>query len=402
MKPEGSATVTSNYKIKNIILGVVLCLALLPLAALANDSQPANSGWSLVPENTNNTRPIYTLNPMPTTTGRVETTRSQVPLDFLSAGTTPLFFELQSSQFSPPSSLNNAGQLSFAGALAWQPLDQIVMALGLSNSIFDNNDNSANHFQQISNISCESALLEPGVYHASNCRFTDGGEIGGQLISRFTSLGATWSPNISARTIASLQLDYFQQQTAAAGGFAVPNLFNAGSNQLTNNRGLLPVASMEAGTTLEGVGVNLALGINHDSMGKLQLGLQLSRINHVEVDKPATNYGFNNSPQTALQLTPIAPYNTATVSFDWGRGSFSGGVQGFYREPLTLYNQQNTDGLAGFDIYFSWNTPWNANLSIGTSTIIDAGNTNKLTNDSSDPFETIYGRVPYVRYQQDL
>ncbi len=391
----------SSNKTRIKLLVALLCLAIFSLSAQANDTRPTASGWSLLPENTGSTKPTYTLNPLPISASRVETTSSTSPIKLLSTNATPLFFELQSGQSMLSSGLNTAGQLTFASTLGWQPLDQLVVALGLHNSITDKTAGT-DHFQPISNIRCESALIEPGKYHASNCRFTDGGDLGGQLISRFTSLGATWAPDLSARTNTSVQVEYFQQQNQAANDVGINNYLNPTSNQLNSNRGFLTANELGDASKLEGVGVNLALGINHTSMGELQLGLQLSRINSVELNYSAANSGFNLNPQSSQANLPIAPYNTAAVNFDWRRGSFSGGVQGFYREPLTLDNQQNTEGLAGFDIYFSWHTPWNANLSIGTTSVMDASNTSKLANEGSDPFELIYGRVPYVRYQQDL
>ncbi len=390
----------NSYKTRTSFLVALLCLTIFSLGAQANDTQVATSGWSLLPENTGNTKPIYTLNPLPISAGRIETS-STTPLKLLSTNSTPLFFELQSGQSMLSSGLNTAGELTFASAIGWQPLDQLVVALGLHNSIFDKTA-GADHFQPISNIRCESALIEPGKYHASNCRFTDGGDLGGQLISRFTSLGATWAPNLSSRTNTSVQLEYFQQQNQSPNTVGMNNYFSSAGNQLNNNRGLLTAAELGESSKLEGVGVNLALGINHTSMGELQLGLQLSRINSVELNYSAAKSGFNLNPQLSQANLPIAPYNTAAVNFDWRRGSFSGGVQGFYRDPLTLDNQQNTESLTGFDIYFSWHTPWNANLSIGTTNVLNSSNTNKLANDGNDPFELIYGRVPYVRYQQDL
>ena len=396
MKFNGLAITTSSKKARTNSIGVLLCLLVFSMAAQANDVKPTSSGWSLLPENTVTNKPIYTLNPLPLSSARVENTTSTTPLKLLTANTMPLFFELQNGLLTAPAGSASTGQLSFAGTLGWQPLDQLVVALGLHNSILDR-PTGADHFQAISNIRCESALLEAGSYHASNCRFTDGSEIGGQLINRFTSLGATWAPSLSARTNTSVQLEYFQQRNSSATYVGLPNYFN-----LSGNRGLLPATLAGEQTSLDGIGVNFALGINHNSVGKVQLGLQLSRINSVEINSAATNYGFNLGSRHTLQQAPIAPYNTAAVNFDWRRGSFSGGVQGFYREPLSLYNQTGTESMAGFDIYFSWHTPWNANLSIGASSMLDTNSSHSLASDNSDPFELIYGRVPYVRYQQDL
>ena len=60
--------------------------------------------------------------------------------------------------------------------------------------------------------------------------------------------------------------------------------------------------------------------------------------------------------------------------------------------------------MTTFDVHFTWRTPWNANLSVGASNLLNAGSEDSGPKDNalSDPFESVYGRIPYVRYQQDL
>ena len=58
-----------------------------------------------------------------------------------------------------------------------------------------------------------------------------------------------------------------------------------------------------------------------------------------------------------------------------------------------------------FDLEFSWHAPRNASISVGVSNLLDTapradepGAESRL----EDPMENIYGRIPYVRYKQDL
>jgi hypothetical protein len=62
------------------------------------------------------------------------------------------------------------------------------------------------------------------------------------------------------------------------------------------------------------------------------------------------------------------------------------------------------DSLTTFDVHFTWRTPWNANLTVGASNLTNAGaeNVTSVENTPVDPLESIYGRIPYVRYKQDL
>jgi len=110
----------------------------------------------------------------------------------------------------------------------------------------------------------------------------------------------------------------------------------------------------------------------------------------------------NGSP---LRWLPAEPFTTAQMNLDWTRGDFSGGIQGFYRGDVNMGEYPTLNGLSSFDLYFTWRTPWNADLSVGASNVLNSGNDSKSEaspEQFDDPFDMIYGRVPYVRYKQDL
>jgi hypothetical protein len=135
-----------------------------------------------------------------------------------------------------------------------------------------------------------------------------------------------------------------------------------------------------------------------DSAGALQLGLQLTRV----LD---ASYQAASAYTPSLQNWTIAnPFDSAKVNLDWSKGNFSGGIQGFYREQVQFLNREELDSSTTFDVHFTWRAPWNANLSVGTSNVLNAGTEDggKTESGLQDPFESVYGRIPYVRYQQDL
>jgi hypothetical protein len=98
------------------------------------------------------------------------------------------------------------------------------------------------------------------------------------------------------------------------------------------------------------------------------------------------------------------------MNLEWSRGNFSSGIRGFYREPVNFLNRNSVSDLTTFDVHFTWKTPWNANLSVGATNVLNGGSESfNSARDSSnidvqaiDPLESIYGRIPYVRYKQDL
>jgi hypothetical protein len=149
---------------------------------------------------------------------------------------------------------------------------------------------------------------------------------------------------------------------------------------------------------ITGVNLEFQVGVSTDRAGDMVLGLQLTRV-------------LDSQSETALFAAPglqrwtlAEPMDSARLSFDWNRGAFSGGIQSYYREGARFLGAGPSDDLATFDVHFSWRAPWNASLSVGASNLLSAGDEDGAGNDGgmTDPFESVYGRIPYVRYKQDL
>jgi hypothetical protein len=147
-----------------------------------------------------------------------------------------------------------------------------------------------------------------------------------------------------------------------------------------------------------GVNLNFKVGIATDNAGDVKLGLAFTRV--LEADYRGLYAGTSD----ALSWTLAEPFNLARMNIEWSKGAFSSGIQGFYRDSVDFLDRSNVDSLTTFDVHFTWRTPWNANLSVGASNVMNAGadNSGNAENQPVDPFESIYGRIPYVRYKQDL
>jgi iron complex outermembrane receptor protein len=150
---------------------------------------------------------------------------------------------------------------------------------------------------------------------------------------------------------------------------------------------------------MTGIDLEFEVGFSTDRAGDMVLGLQLARVLDAQFENPwAPGLGAGN-------WTIAEPFDTARLSFDWNQGSFSGGVQSYYRAPVDFLGGSALDRYATFDVYFSWRAPWNASVSVGASNVMNAGKQEGASADrplNNDPFEAIYGRIPYVRYKQDL
>lgn len=259
-------------------------------------------------------------------------------------------------------------------------------------------------FHALGSIHCHDGVLDAMSYRAADCTFVD--EEGGSSM-RSIVLGAgydlsdrasasvslfqesltytqTYAPGIDARGAASF-LDPFRRGGLASGGWL--------------GEGMSTVLGAQ-GTELERRGVDLQfqVGFSTDQAGDLVLGLQLTRV----LDSGTEGVFYTNPG--ARNWTIAKAYDTARLSLDWSRGSFSGGLDSYYRSPVSFLDQGGLDPQATFDVHFTWRAPWNASVSVGASNVLGASGEDTPTTDTglADPLESIYGRIPYVRYKQDL
>ena len=307
----------------------------------------------------------------------------------------PLYFETRSQQLrlSPVE-----GLIGLSSALGWQVDETLDMALSLNTA-----NMAGGQFHALGDIHCENGVLQPGAYSATNCQFISDHPGSHQLSDHILSLGPSWRPSEQV----SINLNYFQQEVRgdisghpeSLQEFSTLNA-SALSPQVTNPFAIQPLQQLTRGqlldTRTEGINLDLKLGFTTDSSGDIQLGLSVARVTDADINL------FQLSSGNTAQWSPVSPFNTAKLDLGWSKGSFSAGIQSFYRDQVDFVSRQPLEAQTTFDVHFTWRTPWNANLSIGASNALDAGTDNNEDQNQEDPFEAIYGRVPYVRYQQDL
>jgi hypothetical protein len=258
------------------------------------------------------------------------------------------------------------------------------------------------HFQSLGSIQCMNGTLRADSYTASGCRFVNE-PLASSEQQRF-NLGTEM--NLGK---ASASFDWFTQNSAynqsgarsqgAIGGQAVMGnslISSSLGNPLLSTGGSDPLQFLNSEAS--GINLKFKVGISTDTEGDIRLGLAFTRI------FDANYQGLYSNSGDPLSWTLAEPFNSASMNLEWNRGAFSSGIQAFYREPVNFLNRNSLDGLATFDVHFTWRTPWNANLSVGASNVLNGGadTTGNTENQPVDPFESIYGRIPYVRYKQDL
>jgi len=257
-------------------------------------------------------------------------------------------------------------------------------------------------FQSLGSIQCMNGTLRADSYTASGCRFVDEPmasteqnrfHLGAQMNLGNTSTSINWFSQDSELNQSSVsRLGSPGGQAVMGNSLLSPNL----GNPLLASNGFDPLQYLNSEAS--GVNLNFKVGIATGTAGDIQVGLAFTRV--LEADYQGIYSGSNDM----LSWTLAEPFNTARMNLEWNKGSFSSGIQGYYRDSVDFLNRNSVDGLTTFDVHFTWRTPWKANLSVGASNVLNAGADNPANTENQpvDPFESIYGRIPYVRYKQDL
>ncbi len=295
-----------------------------------------------------------------------------------------------------PSLLDSSSELEALAAGFWQPggnnsfFQNAGLQLGWQLELRQENTNPLSIGQlpstPLATISCASSQLTNDSVTASGCRVTS---IEQQRISAV----ADWSPVDGLHTRLGMFRDdqnvssvpWLLDATALTN--ALPNL--AGNNRFLNE--------FDATGIQLGVSVQVSAG----ELGDLALNADLARILDYQLSSPLIQQGFPINNLSGNPAIGNSDLDVARLELDWSRGAFSGGVESIYQETPLLPGVSNGNDLTTFNVHFTWRTPWQGALSVGATNLLDT------TAGDNDPalggdLDSIYGRIPYVRYKQDL
>lgn len=380
-------------RFSNSLMAVFLCLS--PLFAMADTTTtPATPLFSLS-QNESASQPLVLL--------PLQKQYSEGNLAFDLDNSESRKLELQLSK---PITLSvNNNQLNSPTGFGSVFLDsdvsmQLTDSLDITSSLGAGRTQSS--FQPLGSIHCQNGVLDQGSFRASDCYFINQANVLKQdqiaLGLRYGKENFNTAVSMFRREASLGQkgvINYTQPVSSADLGVGM--LGSEGSTPLLPAMGANVPLNYMGGET-SGLDIEFQVGFAMDSAGDIRLGLQLTHI----IDA-SFQYSSNLAP--GLQNWTISnPFESAKMNLDWSKGNFSGGLQGYYRDQVQFLNNEALDSSTTFDVHFTWRAPWNANLSVGTTNVLGAGGGDKGKTETGlqDPFEAVYGRIPYVRYQQDL
>lgn len=217
-----------------------------------------------------------------------------------------------------------------------------------------------------------SPLLSPGAA-ACGQRFT---------LARSSTLqvGTDWTVLDNLDLDLSYGMGWFRHDTAPGPSRQPIDLFGALSNPQFPT---LLIPGLDA-TNVQNAEFSALGRWRFDGPSSVDLGASLGRM---QLYSPLGN-------------TPLTSLNQAAVTFGMRYGSFSGNVTGHLLGPADAFNANSR--WTGLDIGFSWRTPWQSTLSVGTQNLWSSGYLPNLSDPGSREVDANQARVPYVQYHQDL
>ena len=132
--------------------------------------------------------------------------------------------------------------------------------------------------------------------------------------------------------------------------------------------------------------------------GDYRINAEWTYVNEYEVDF-GDGQGYTN-PEA------FDPENRGTVTLNWALGDFGATLTWNYIDDATWENlDASVDDYSTVDVQVFYNTPWNGTVTVGARNVFDEDpptSTNIGSPFYSNYLHDVYGRVPYVRYTQDL
>ncbi len=154
------------------------------------------------------------------------------------------------------------------------------------------------------------------------------------------------------------------------------------------------------GRRTDGIDLNVDYRVQAGDFGDLRFDLLYTHIFEYQQQILETD------PFRRLQGV-FDPDTRASLSVNWSRGDFAAALNGSYVTDTSLSDDSaSLDDWTTWDLQVSWTTPWDGKVAVGARNLFDEeppldflGLDNPFYANS---LHDIYGRVPYLRYEQQL
>ncbi|MCH7893263.1 MAG: TonB-dependent receptor, partial [Proteobacteria bacterium] len=178
-----------------------------------------------------------------------------------------------------------------------------------------------------------------------------------------------------------------------AGGMGTSQVIRSGGGSilriLANNQNL-------AGTKTNGLDLDLRYSFSAGGVGDFTTQLTWSHVN---------NFVFDADDGLGFQSTTFSPDDRMQWNLNWSLSDYSATLIGNYVNSTPIGGGATMDDWTTWDLQLNWATPWNGRLTVGARNLFDKDP--PLNDQLGNPFydnqlHDIFGRVPYIRYTQDL
>ena len=223
-----------------------------------------------------------------------------------------------------------------------------------------------------------------GVLCNSGSVITSVGSMAGHCM--LVNLGNQGMTQIPGKTAVNGLLQVQRSKALLTGSVGVGReILGAGSSQIGTSaadRRLLNSLLGSNTATIDSRNASLIGQISIGTQSWVSIGGTLARVRLIPTD------------QIRGGLPP--EWDSGSLVLSGGRGNFGGEITGQMIEVPGQTSRYSTVGAG-----VTWRTPWKAKLSVGADNIVTRGK-NPFGLPDARPDNTDEGRVPYVRYQQDL
>ncbi|MFK8015287.1 MAG: TonB-dependent receptor, partial [Gammaproteobacteria bacterium] len=155
-----------------------------------------------------------------------------------------------------------------------------------------------------------------------------------------------------------------------------------------------------AGIETDGLDLETGYSFSAGNIGDFDAQLNITYVLESLTDTGAGN-GF------VVPAGVFQPDWRGALNLNWRRGDLAATLNGNYVDATAFVD--NTASLSSWttwDLQFAYATPWNGRVVVGARNLFDRDppiDPNGLGNPFySNGLHDIYGRVPYIRYEQDL